>query len=174
MPAGLPVTDYDDAGFEALLDRGRSAVHRARETAMVLYTSGSTGAPRACRCHDGHLWAVRVARSRAVLRRERLIVAAPLFHMNALGHDEVRVRRSGASSIVLMPQFRRAALRRGDRALPLHLAHLRADDAGADVREKTRCRARIFLGAHRAHGLGAHDAAAHRRGQENLSGAAVA
>jgi len=110
VPAGLPLVDFDSTGadgFEALLDHGEFAAVRPepRETAMVLYTSGSTGRPKGVPLsHDGQLWTVRarVAASRD-LDRERFLVAAPLFHMNALGTTKVVFAAHGA--IVLLPQF---------------------------------------------------------------------
>jgi acyl-CoA synthetase (AMP-forming)/AMP-acid ligase II len=110
VPAGIPLVDFDSTvgdGFESLLDHGEFAAVRPepRETAMVLYTSGSTGRPKGVPLsHDGHLWAVR---SRVAagndLHRERFIVAAPLFHMNALGTSKTVLAAHGA--IVLLPQF---------------------------------------------------------------------
>ena len=110
VPAGIPLVDFDSTegdGFAALLDPGGFAVVRPepRETAMVLYTSGSTGRPKGVPLsHDGHLWAVRsrVAAGRD-LDRERFLVAAPLFHMNALGTSKVVFAAHAA--MVLLPQF---------------------------------------------------------------------
>jgi acyl-CoA synthetase (AMP-forming)/AMP-acid ligase II len=110
VPAGIPLVDFDstaDDGLEALLDHGEFAAvsPEPRETAMVLYTSGSTGRPKGVPLsHDGHLWAVRsrVAAGKD-LDRERFIVAAPLFHMNALGTSKVALAAHAA--IVLLPQF---------------------------------------------------------------------
>jgi long-chain acyl-CoA synthetase len=109
-PAGIPLVDFDSTAgdsFEALLDHGAFTAVRpeARETAMVLYTSGSTGRPKGVPLsHDGHLWAVRsrVAAGKD-LDRERFLVAAPLFHMNALGTSKVALAAHAA--MVLLPQF---------------------------------------------------------------------
>jgi long-chain acyl-CoA synthetase len=110
VPAGLPVIDFDDGGadgFGALLDFGPLPPVRPapRETAMVLYTSGSTGRPKGVPLsHDGQLWAVRsrVAAARD-LAAQRFIVAAPLFHMNALGTSKVVLASHGR--LILLPQF---------------------------------------------------------------------
>jgi long-chain acyl-CoA synthetase len=110
VPAGIPLVDFDSAdsdGFSALLDPGEFATVRPepRETAMVLYTSGSTGRPKGVPLsHDGQLWAVRsrVAAGRD-LDRERFLVAAPLFHMNALGTSKIVFAAHAA--LVLLPQF---------------------------------------------------------------------
>ena len=108
VPAGYPVIDFDDAdAFTALLDRGAfEAVHpRAGETAAVLYTSGSTGVPKGVPLsHEGHLWALRTRMQRgAPFNAQRLLVAAPLYHMNGLC-TTLFALASGASE-VLMPEF---------------------------------------------------------------------
>src|SRR5215813_2154667 len=110
LPSRIPLVDFDahdGRGFAALHDPGPfSSVRPApRETAMVLYTSGSTGRPKGVPLsHDGHLWAVRsrVAAGKD-LDRERFLVAAPLFHMNALGTSKVALAAHAA--MVLQPQF---------------------------------------------------------------------
>src|SRR5262245_34664454 len=110
VPPGLPVVDFDAAGpdgFQALLDPGDLPPVRPepRETAMVLYTSGSTGRPKGVPLsHDGQLWAVR-SRVTAAADHEaqRFLVAAPLFHMNALG--TCKVVFAARATLVLLPQF---------------------------------------------------------------------
>ena len=108
LPAGLPVTDYDEAGaFAALCDAGAFEAVRpgAGETAMILYTSGSTGVPKGVPLsHEGQLWATRTRMKRgAPFNAQRLLVAAPLCHMNGLC-TTLFVMASGASE-VLMPEF---------------------------------------------------------------------
>jgi len=104
-PADLPVVEFGPA-FEAMFDPGEfeTVVPAPGETAMVLYTSGSTGRPKGVPLsHQGHLWAVE-SRLRTVPPGEhRLIVAAPLFHMNALGTSKFAF--AAHASVVLMPQF---------------------------------------------------------------------
>lgn len=101
----LPLIEFGTA-FEAMLDRGafETVVPDPGETAMILYTSGSTGRPKGVPLsHAGHLWAVE-SRLRAMPPGEhRLIVAAPLFHMNALG--TAKFVFAAHASMVLMPQF---------------------------------------------------------------------
>ena len=109
LPAGLPMVDFDAWGagsFADFLDRGpfETVLPRHGETAMVLYTSGSTGRPKGVPLsHEGQLWAVRTRVGAGDHRRQRMLVAAPLFHMNALGMAKF-VCAAGAS-MVLLPQF---------------------------------------------------------------------
>src|SRR6202000_3254760 len=56
-----------------------------REAALMLYTSGSTGRPKGVvLSHQSHLWVVQTRLSTQPLSGERVLIAAPLFHMNAL------------------------------------------------------------------------------------------
>jgi acyl-CoA synthetase (AMP-forming)/AMP-acid ligase II len=109
LPAGMPVVDFDAAGaraFAQFLDHGpfETVTPGRGETAMVLYTSGSTGRPKGVPLsHDGQLWAVRARVGAGHWGRHCLLVAAPLFHMNALGIAKF-VLAAGAR-MVLLPQF---------------------------------------------------------------------
>ena len=106
LPAGMPAVEYGP-DWEAFLDRGDFATVQPvpDEVAMILYTSGSTGRPKGVPLsHQGHLWAVESRlRGGQSLHDERLIVAAPLFHMNALGTSKFIF--AAQASMVLMPQF---------------------------------------------------------------------
>jgi acyl-CoA synthetase (AMP-forming)/AMP-acid ligase II len=105
VAADLALIEFDSA-FEALLDHDpfETVVPGEGEVAMVLYTSGSTGRPKGVPLpHAGHLWAIE-SRLRILPPGEhRLIVAAPLFHMNALGTSKFVF--AAHASMVLMPQF---------------------------------------------------------------------
>ena len=93
-------------GFAGFLDPGPFETVRPQpgETAMVLYTSGSTGRPKGVPLsHDGQLWAVRSRVGAGGHGRQRLLVAAPLFHMNALG--TAKFAFAAGASVVLLPQF---------------------------------------------------------------------
>lgn len=111
--AALPVTDFDaksnnggDESFDALADPGPFEAVRPGETdvAMVLYTSGSTGRPKGVPLtQNGHLWALRGRMGKWPYDHHRLLVAAPLYHMNALctllfGH-------AASTVTVLLPEF---------------------------------------------------------------------
>lgn len=111
VPTDLPLVcfDGDVAGGQTwldFLDPGEFAtvVPATDETAMVLYTSGSTGRPKGVPLsHAGHLWAIASRLRGGPYDKDRLIVAAPLFHMNALGTSKFVF--AAHASMVLLPQF---------------------------------------------------------------------
>src|SRR5262245_5072284 len=109
LPASIRAINFDDPGsdgFARFVDPGlfETVVPRRGETAMVLYTSGSTGRPKGVPLsHDGQLWAVRSRLAAGNQSRHRLLVAAPLFHMNALGTAKFAV--AAGARLVLLPQF---------------------------------------------------------------------
>jgi len=108
LPTGVDTQRLDDGpAWRAFLDEGPfdTVVPAPGECAMILYTSGSTGRPKGVQLsHDGQLWTIRSRlATRASFAGERFIVAAPLFHMNALA--SVKFALAGQASIVLLPQF---------------------------------------------------------------------
>lgn len=113
-PPDLPVVEFGHTGkdgFEAFLHYGPFEVIQPapEEMAMILYTSGSTGRPKGVPLtHAGQLWAIsqRTAFG-ASLDQHRLLVAAPLFHMNALAITKLAL--AVHASVVLLPQFRAPA-----------------------------------------------------------------
>jgi long-chain acyl-CoA synthetase len=108
-PAELPSvylgTDGGE-GFDAFLDLGAfdAIVPAADEPAMLLYTSGSTGTPKGVvLSHQGHLWVVETRLGGQDLSRHRYLIAAPLYHMNALALSKLAC--AAHATIVLLPQF---------------------------------------------------------------------
>ena len=71
---------------------------------MFLYTSGSTGTPKGVvLSHQSHIWVVETRLAGADLSRHRYLVAAPLYHMNALALSKLAC--AAHATIVLLPQF---------------------------------------------------------------------
>lgn len=107
-PAGAPTVDFD--GLDGWLDPGpfEPILPEDREAALMLYTSGSTGKPKGVLLsHASHLWVARTRMADDDLAGARMLVAAPLYHMNALANCFLACA-SGAA-IYLLPQFQAKA-----------------------------------------------------------------
>ncbi len=113
-PSGLPVIGFGGSGtesFDGFLDPGPFDALAARpgEPAMFLYTSGSTGVPKGVvLSHQSHIWAAETRlrdqqRAGQDLSRHRFLIAAPLYHMNALALSILACMAH--ATIVLLPQF---------------------------------------------------------------------
>ncbi|NDV88222.1 AMP-binding protein [Aurantimonas aggregata] len=106
--ADIPLLCFEDENWD--LVRGRfqpfDAIEpRPDEAALILYTSGSTGRPKGVRLsHASHRWVAEVRVGEYHLEEERVLIAAPLYHMNALALS-LLVCASG-STAVLLPQFK--------------------------------------------------------------------
>ena len=104
-PGDLPTVAFG-AGFDDMLDPGPfAAVEMPPEApAMFLYTSGSTGRPKGVvLSHSSHLWALRSRLRRPDPGMQRVLVAAPLYHMNGLcGCHATFWQRD---TVVLLPTF---------------------------------------------------------------------
>ncbi|MFY0611104.1 MAG: acyl--CoA ligase [Hyphomicrobiaceae bacterium] len=109
LSTSVAVTNFDDdgpKGFSALLDPGpfEMIVPTDDDVAMVLYTSGSTGRPKGVPLtHYGHLWALRRRIAGAGPDNHTILIAAPMYHMNALCVSLYAI--SCPARAILLPEF---------------------------------------------------------------------
>ncbi|MGA9332563.1 MAG: class I adenylate-forming enzyme family protein [Bradyrhizobium sp.] len=109
-PKDLPRICFDsgrsDAVFASFLKPGpfEPITPSDREPAMFLYTSGSTGRPKGVvLSHQSHIWVVEQRMAAQDMTRHRFLVAAPLYHMNALAMSQLA--HAAHATVILLPQF---------------------------------------------------------------------
>jgi len=109
-PKDLPHICFDsgsgDDDFASFLKPGpfTPVVPAAGEPAIFLYTSGSTGRPKGVvLSHRSHIWVVEQRMAAQDMTRHRFLVAAPLYHMNALAISQLA--HAAHATVILLPQF---------------------------------------------------------------------
>jgi long-chain acyl-CoA synthetase len=109
-PKDMPRIGFDngsgDADFAGVLKPGpfTPVIPAAGEPAIFLYTSGSTGRPKGVvLSHQSHIWVVAQRMAAQDMTRHRFLVAAPLYHMNALAISQLA--HAAHATVILLPQF---------------------------------------------------------------------
>ncbi|MFM0439980.1 class I adenylate-forming enzyme family protein [Paraburkholderia strydomiana] len=108
-PDDLPTVVFDSTGeesFASFVEPGpfETFVPTPDMPAMFLYTSGSTGKPKGVMLsHGSHLWVARTRARAQPPAAHRFLVAAPMYHMNAL--TLVLMSLYGHGTVILLPQF---------------------------------------------------------------------
>src|SRR5439155_25976638 len=110
VPSGVRVVDFGDSGsngFEAFLDNGPFHVFEPDPDSVAIqcYTSGSTGQPKGVLLtHYGQNWSRRIlAHTRGTTESDVILVAAPLYHKNAL--NAIKQGMTSGATLPLLPQF---------------------------------------------------------------------
>jgi long-chain acyl-CoA synthetase len=105
-PPGVAAVDFD-ADYADFLDPGPFDAVRPGPDDVCLqpYTSGSTGRPKGVLLtHAGQAWQIdALVRARRMSPDDRVLVAAPLYHKNALVWTKVGM--AAGSSLVLLARF---------------------------------------------------------------------
>src|SRR3569623_874467 len=103
IPDGIEVVNFDTPDYAAFVDYGpfEAVIPEKDEPSTFLYTSGSTGRPKGViLSHDSQRWVVEARLADRDIEHERALVAAPLYHMNALALSHLVL--AGHSSMVLL------------------------------------------------------------------------
>jgi len=110
VPGGIRVVEFGSSGpegFESFLDHGSFHAFEPipDSVAIQCYTSGSTGRPKGVLLtHYGQNWSRRIlAHTRGTTERDVILIAAPLFHKNAL--NAIKQGLTAGATLKLLPQF---------------------------------------------------------------------
>lgn len=109
-PSGMRAVVYDGTGaeaFDAFIDPGPFTAFEPAVDAVAIqpYTSGSTGRPKGVLLtHYGQNWSRRIlAHTRGTTEHDAILVAAPLYHKNAL--NAIKQGLTAGAMLPLLPQF---------------------------------------------------------------------
>ena len=95
------------AEFEQFLDTGPFDAYEPAPNSIAIqpYTSGSTGRPKGVLLsHYGQNWSRRIlAHTRGTTEKDVILVAAPLYHKNAL--NAIKQGLTAGATLPLLPQF---------------------------------------------------------------------
>lgn len=110
LPPGVGVVEYGGrgaGGYESFLDPGAFDAFEPGPDSVAIqpYTSGSTGRPKGVLLsHYGQNWSRRIlAHTRGTTSADVILVAAPLYHKNAL--NAIKQGLTGGATLPLLPQF---------------------------------------------------------------------
>src|SRR5437870_1252034 len=110
VPGGMRVLEFGGSGsdgFEAFLDSGSFLAFEPvpDSVAIQCYTSGSTGRPKGVLLtHYGQNWSRRIlAHTRGTTEHDVILVAAPLYHKNAL--NAIKQGLTAGATLPLLAQF---------------------------------------------------------------------
>jgi len=111
VPFGVPTIQFDTTdgnGFDAFLDPGKAETVCPDDSmlAEILYTSGSTGRPKGVPLeHAGQVWAIEryLAPLPMEAPRDKTLIVAPLYHMNALFN--ITVALAERVEVLMLPRF---------------------------------------------------------------------
>jgi long-chain acyl-CoA synthetase len=110
VPAEMRVVEFGSSGadgFEAFLDNGSFHAFEPVDDSVAIqcYTSGSTGRPKGVLLtHYGQNWSRRIlAHTRGTTERDVILVAAPLYHKNAL--NAIKQGLTAGATLPLLSQF---------------------------------------------------------------------
>ncbi len=108
LPAGTRAVAYDDGeAWARFLDPGPHTPFEPAPDSVAIqpYTSGSTGRPKGVLLtHYGQNWSrLILAHTRGTTEKDVILVAAPLYHKNAL--NAIKQGLTAGAKLVLMPQF---------------------------------------------------------------------
>jgi len=106
IPGGMRVVEYGK-DYEKFVDPGAFSPFEPAPDSIAIqpYTSGSTGRPKGVLLsHYGQNWSrLILAHTRGTTEKDVILVAAPLYHKNAL--NAIKQGLTAGATLALLPQF---------------------------------------------------------------------